>query len=746
MSNIPLFPSAAMPRAALCAAVALALHAVPALPARAELAATADATTLDRIQVLGSAARAREVSGAAQYIGDESLEDFEYTDIQRVLRQAPGVYVVEEDGYGLRPNIGIRGSGIDRSGRITLMEDGVLIAPATYAAPSAYYFPTTARMHAVEILKGAAAVRHGPRTTGGAINLISTPIPEATLGGHASLLLGQDNTALGHAWLGGQQDNGFGFLIETVQQRSDGFKQLDGGGDTGYDLQDALVKLAYTHDTGAGPTQRVELRLSRNDQDSDETYLGLSDADFAATPDRRYAASQLDHLDVEHSDAQLRHTIAFNDHVDLSTVVYRHDTARAWYKLHNVTGASLGDVLADPATFATEYGWLIGNDSPDNALRIRNNNREYYAKGAQTALGWHIDGDRVSHQLLASVRYHQDEEDRFQQDDRYRMQDGRLVLTSPGLPGSQDNRVGSAQAWSYYLADEISVGRLTLAPGLRYEDIKLERVDYQRTPDGRQQAPTRVRRNQIGQWIPGFGARWELGDGWSLLGSVTRGFNPPSPGSSAEAERSRNYEFGARVDRGGLSGEAVAFYSDYTNLVGTCTASTGGGCTIGDQFDGGQARVGGLEARVSWTANRDGAVRFPLRAAYTWTDAEFRNSFSSGFEEWGDVVSGDALPYLPEQLLWLSAGAEGERWSLDLSATYVGEMRELAGQGAIPAGERVDSATIFDLAASWRITGDLELLGKVENLFDETYLAARRPSGARPGRPRTAFVGLRYQF
>ncbi|MDQ3494205.1 MAG: TonB-dependent receptor [Pseudomonadota bacterium] len=733
----------------LCIAITAALHA---LPARAEITAAPDPTTLDRIQVIGSAARAREITGAAQYIGEESLKDFEYADIQRVLRQAPGVYVVEEDGYGLRPNIGIRGSGIDRNSRITVMEDGVLIAPATYAAPAAYYFPTTARMHAVEILKGAAAVRNGPRTTGGAINLISTPIPDTTLGGEASLLFGRDNTTLGHAWLGGQQDKGFGFLVETVQQRSDGFKQLDGGGDTGYDLQDAIVKLAYTHDTGQGPKQRVELRLGRNDQDSDETYLGLSDADFAATPYRRYAASQLDQLDVEHTDAQLRHTIAFNDRIDLSTVFYRHDTTRAWYKLHDVRNAintatlGLETVLADPATYATEYGWLTGTSSFDNALRIRNNNRAYYAQGAQTALGWRIDGDRVSHQILASVRYHEDEEDRFQQDDRYRMQGGRLILTSPGLPGSQDNRVGSAKAWSYYLADEISVGRLTLAPGVRYEDIELLRVDFARTPDGRAQAPTRVLRGEVDQWIPGLGASWALGEGWSLFGSVSRGFNPPAPGSDAAAERSRNHELGVRVDRGSLSGEAVAFYNAYANLVGTCTESTGGGCNIGEQFDGGQARVGGVEARVSWVARRDRDLRFPLRAAYTWTRTEFRNSFSSGFEEWGEVVSGDALPYLPQQLLWVSAGAEGERWSADVSAAYVGEMREVAGQGRIPRNERIDSALVLDLAARWRIAGNLELLGKVENLLDETYLAARRPSGARPGRPRTALVGLQYEF
>ncbi len=744
MRPLPLLPKRprAMTASLLCAAIGLAL----ATPAMAEAGGELQAVALDRIQVIGSAEGAREISGAAQYIGEEELQDFEYTDIQRILRQAPGVYVVEEEGFGLRPNIGIRGSGIDRNSRITVMEDGVLIAPAANAAPAAYYFPTAARMSAIEIVKGAASIQNGPRTTGGAINLISTPIPETDLAGKASLLFGTDNTALGHAWIGGTSESGVGFLVETAQQRSDGFKQLDGGGDTGYDLQDYRAKLSYTHDTGEWPKQRFELRFGRSDQHSDETYLGLTDADFAATPTRRYAASALDNIDVEHTDAQLRHSIAFNDNIDISTVVYEHETTRAWYKLHDLTGASLGAVLDNPQAFAVQYGWLTGSTSPDNALRIRNNNRAYEARGVQSVLGWRIDGARVDQQLQLGVRYHEDQEDRFQQDDRYRMQAGRLVLTSPGLPGSQDNRVSSAEAWSYYLTNQIDIGRLSLTPGLRYENIDLLRVDYARRPDGRDAAPTRVIRSSVDQWIPGLGAGWDLGGGWSLFGSVTRGFNPPGPGSNAEPELSTNYEFGTRHDAGLLSSEVVAFYNDYSNLVGTCTESSGGGCNVGAQFEAGATRVSGIEARIAWTANAQGNVRFPIRAAYTFTQAEFRNSFRSEFEEWGDVRRGDELPYLPEQLVSASVGAEGERWSAHLGMTNVGEMREVAGQGAIDEGERVPSVTLFDLAGSWRVAGDLELMARVENLFDETYLAARRPSGARPGRPRAAFVGVRYRF
>lgn len=732
----------AVPVSTLCAAIGLAL----ATPAMADAGAGLEAVVLDRIQVIGSAEAARQVSGAAQYIGEEALEDFEHTDIQRILRQAPGIYVVEEEGFGLRPNIGIRGSGTDRNSRITVMEDGVLIAPAAYAAPAAYYFPTAARMSAVEIVKGAASIQTGPRTTGGAINLMSTPIPETGLGGKASLLFGTDNTALGHAWVGGTSQNGFGFLVETAQQRSDGFKQLDGGGNTGYDLQDYRAKMSYTLDSGDWPRQRFELRFGRTDQDSDETYLGLSDGDFAATPTRRYAASALDNIQVTHTDAQVRHAIAFNDGIDISTVLYEHETTRAWYKLQDVTGGSLNAVLEDPQAFAQQYGWLTGATSPNNALRIRNNNRLYDSRGAQSVLGWRIDGDAMTQQLQFGVRYHEDSEDRFQQDDRYRMQDGRLVLTSPGLPGSQDNRVGSAEAWSYYLTNEIGIGRLRLTPGLRYENIDLLREDYARTPDGRAAGPTQLVRSNVDQWIPGLGAGWDLGSGWSLFGSVTRGFNPPGPGSDAASELSTNYEFGTRHDAGLLSSEVVAFYNDYSNLVGTCTESSGGGCSVGQQFEAGEARVSGIEARTGWTANADGDVRFPIRAAYTWTEAEFRNDFASSFEEWGDVRSGDELPFLPRQLLSASVGAEGERWSAHLGATHVGEMREVAGQGGIAAGERVGSVTLFDLAASWRVAGDLELIARVENLLDEDYLAARRPNGARPGRPRAAFAGLRFRF
>ena len=146
---------------------------------------------MEEITIVGEMVQEKQATGSAQYISKDQLEKFAYTDIQRILRQVPGVSVQIEDGYGLRPNISIRGVTTERSSRITLLEDNTLIAPAPYSAPSAYYFPTAGRMHAIEILKGPAAITQGPYTIGGAMNMVSTPIPR-TLPGALVLDTGRD--------------------------------------------------------------------------------------------------------------------------------------------------------------------------------------------------------------------------------------------------------------------------------------------------------------------------------------------------------------------------------------------------------------------------------------------------------------------------------------------------------------------------------------------------------------------------
>ncbi len=714
-----------------------------------EIQPSADYAKLENFSVLGDAETARSVAGSAHFIEAAELETFAHSDVLRVLREVPGVYLQEEEGYGLRPNIGIRGSGLDRSSRITLLEDGVLISPAPYSAPAAYYFPGVQRMHAIEVVKGPAAIALGPRTTGGAINLLSTPVPDYFTG-TLELRGGQEGLLQGLARVGSAGER-FGWLLEANQQHTDGFKELDNGGDTGYHLQDYVGKVQLRSAPGSRWEQTLELKLGYWEQDGDESYVGLTDADFAFTPYRRYAGSQLDRFFGHHSQYQLNWTLAPADaNWDLAVSAYRNDFHRNWYKLGKVGGISISSILSDPAGNAQELAWLRGDaDSPDDALNLRNNNREYYSQGIQAILNSELRTDTATHHFEFGVRVHEDEEDRLQDEDLYSITAGTMTLTTDGAAGSQANRLSEAHAVALHLSDRIEFGRFSVTPGLRYENITLTRNDFDTADPQRVAGPTRVRENNFDVWVPGVGVTWQASDGILLIGGVNRGFNPPAPGSSAEAEESVNFEAGVRYYRAGVSVEAIGFVSDYRNLVGTCTASTGGNCAIGDQFDGGESTVRGIEVggryRIAGLGNSGLGV--PLSLNYTWTPtADFDNSFSSSFEPWGDVQAGDRMPYVPTHQLQFGAGIEGASWSTQLLANYQDATRTVAGSGPIPDTESTDQRFIIDLAARWQLTDQLQLIGRVENLLDETYNVARRPAGVRPGMPRTAALGFRYDL
>ena len=92
--------------------------------------AASENVEIEVIEIIGSQEEALEIAGSASVITTEDLKIYEYTDIHKILSTVPGINFRPEEGYGLRPNISIRGTYADRSGKVTLMEDGGLIAPA----------------------------------------------------------------------------------------------------------------------------------------------------------------------------------------------------------------------------------------------------------------------------------------------------------------------------------------------------------------------------------------------------------------------------------------------------------------------------------------------------------------------------------------------------------------------------------------------------------------------------------------
>ena len=265
---------------------------------------------MEVIEIIGSKEDATKIAGSASVITEEELETYEYTDIHKILSNVPGVNFRPEEGYGLRPNISIRGTYADRSGKITLMEDGVLIAPGPYSASSAYYFPTAGRIAGVEVLKGPAAISQGPYTICGAINLLSTPIAEET-GGLINQEFGEDGFSRTHLHYSMVGKNA-AMLIESHTWETDGFDSIKGSdADTGFDKDDLVIKLRLNTDADAAIYQELNIKYQDSDEDSDQTYVGLADADFRKNAHQRYGLSAYDNMDNSHETTSFNYIADF---------------------------------------------------------------------------------------------------------------------------------------------------------------------------------------------------------------------------------------------------------------------------------------------------------------------------------------------------------------------------------------------------------------------------------------------------
>lgn len=717
---------------------------------------------LEEVTIVGTREQAEGTPGAAHVLDSETLARFAYTDVQRIARQVPGVSIQVEDGFGLRPNLSIRGVATERSGRITLLEDGVLIAPAPYSAPSAYYFPTAGRMAAFEVLKGPAAISQGPYTIGGAFNMISTPIP-VEFRGSLFAETGQHGTSRLHATYGGSGERGFGYVLETHQWSSQGYQAVDrSDADTGLDVRDYTVKLALAPETSP---HRVELKVQLADQTSNQSYLGLTDADFRNDSKRRYGLSALDRIQTDHEQLIVRHEYAPGDAWKLTTAVYENRHARNWFKTEGIDfdGSPNAEALSrtswSSVVQAVNRGSSLGGlsaselaaildgtaDTVPGSIQLRANDRRYESRGVQIGVSWGGAPGNAMHAWRIGIRYHEDEEDRLQRNSGYRQQNGTLRLDDRGRLGNAGNRIQQAEAVSVFVQDRVDIGAWTVTPGLRYEAIDQRRTRYEIRP-GRTEDPasrardnlrsTRANRTRI--LLPGIGAVYKVDDRISLLAGVHKGFTAPSNAPDVNPEEALNYEVGLRLNGASLRAEAVAFLSDYDNLLGECTSSSGVDCEAGDAFNGDAVTVRGLELATAADLSRSAGIEIPLEVVYTYIDGSFDTDIADT-DFFGDVSAGDPVPYIPNHQIHAMIGVRKERFGVSLSASHIGAVCVRASCAAF---EKTDDSLTLDFAASYRLTDAVGLFARVENLADAGDLVGRHPYGARPNKGRAMAVGI----
>lgn len=713
----------------------------------------AELQLLEPLVLIGSEENVYQLPGSGYFIDEKELRKFNQLSINRVLQKVPGVYVREETGFGNFPNISIRGGDGTRSENVTIMEDGIPTAPAPYSAPAAYYSPNASRMSGIEVLKGSSQIQYGPHTTGGVINYLSTPIPESrqfrastSFGSYASTI---NQISYGDVISG---DIGrFGFLAEFAHKASDGFRTIDsapgyGGSDnTGFTLHEPMIKVFFEPATSLD--QRIEFKYGFTDFEADESYIGLTEADIAASPYRRYAGTFLDNFQSQQHRSYVKWIVNTDQGINIETTAYMNDFSRNWYKINTVNGNAIHRVLADPATFSNDLA-VLRMQAPGQ-MNIRANNRDYKSVGYQTNIRYELQTGELDHEFLLGGRFHKDEARRFQRDDTINVTaNGAAPTVTPGIPGSGGNRLEEASAFSTWFKDTISFRKLQVSPGVRYEYVEYDYTDYLSDPTN---TVSRQGSASTDIFAPGVGLNYELTDNLALFGGVFKGISAPDPRShirnGVNWEESIGYETGLRYRSGAFYGELAGFFTDYDNITAS-DAGLGGS----NSSNAGEAEVKGIEmlARYSFFADED--IRVPVFFSGTYTEATLDNALSAGGGDdiYAGGVPGADIPYVPNFQATAGLGIESDDWDASLAATWTSDSHGTARNLNQPADSSrqgtIEGGWIVDFTYGYNLSRNLRLLGGIQNIFDNQMITSRIPDGPRTAAPRMFFVGLDFTY
>ena len=624
------------------------------------------------------------------------------------------------------------------------MEDGVLVAPSPYTSSSAYYFPTTGRIYSVEVLKGPAAVSQGPQTIGGAINLISTPIPSSTSGKFIQEL-GENGMMRTHAYYGGTSGN-FGALVEVHEHESDGFDSIANvGGDTGFDKSDFVFKARY--ESGA---HSLTLKMVDLDETSNQSYVGLSQASFNANPRVRYGATAYDKMMNDGEQTSLTYVGDF-ENFNVQFTSWQNDYHRDWFKVSDFNNdkehGEQDDIneLISAANNGSANAQAILDGQLPVEIEYKHNNRYYTNEGYQFTINTSLG----IHDLTLGYRDMEDSESRVQAHE-YADQaaDGSLsaLYGYIGLNNS-NNRLRESSATSYYLQDTMDFGKLDVTLGYRSEDYDQR---HRRWSDRAGPNLTLVRTGEADNrdtfatndhTTSSIGATYDLSDNITLVAGFHEGMTPMF---GADPEEADNTELGVRYSEGTTDIELFYFSSEYSNLAAECTNVTGASCNPDESavFSGGAADVEGIEFSGSWILDGDG-VSYPIALTYTSTDATFKNSSESDY--FGVVAAGDDLPYVPSSSMSLVAGFVTDNGlSGNMRLIDVGSSCSIAACGTY---NKINAHTIIDLNIRKALNESMDIYAIIENVSDDADIISRAPSdGARSQKPRTIKVGFSYKF
>lgn len=655
---------------ALAPASLAALFSMPAMAQDQD----SDAVTLPALSVtadwLGAPTEASEKSytGARTVVDEEELHNRGALNLEDALRATPGVQVLDETGTGILPNIGIRGLNPLRSERLQILLDGYPIAIGPYSNVGVSLFPVTLpSLQAVDVVRGGAAVHYGPNNVGGVVNFVTHPIPaeiSQTLRERVTIAEDTGNVFTDTYYrAGGRVSDKLDLQFQANLQRGDGFRDHS---DT--DVDNFIVDARYyLNDENELATQFQYYNV--------EAELPGALTPEAYEKDRTQSQRPHDAYDADMARATFTWTYTPTQDVEFQWRNFIHDADRTFFFGQNLSG---NGHWADPGLDSTHVA-----DSP----------RLFRVLGTEPRVA--ISTGR--HKITLGARY-------VTEDVEFDV--NRLELASGTRSTARDWHLDT-RALALYASDSMTFldDRLTVTPGLRYEDVDM---DFRDNLNGNREE------NNTDELLPGMTLGYQATDALFLFANGQRSLVPVQIAQTTREgevanETAWNYEFGGRVQvTPALLSSVTLFRIDYEDQIQFNQTES--------RFDNlGKTRHQGIELDNRWRV----ADNLEFGLGYTFLDTEQRS---------GDNKGND-LPNAPRHKVSTEAVYSYQAWDASVNWLYVStsysdaanteEETSNGSAGELPDYHLVTARIGRDIA----IGGgrDLNLGLAMNNLLDEDY-------------------------
>lgn len=625
-------------------------------------------------EIIGTSPAAMDhIPGSGKVVTSESIQKNHRLTINEALREVPGVHVRDEEGLGIRPNIGIRGLDPVRSRKVHIMEDGVPIMLMPYGDPSSYYFPPLFRFDRIEVLKGSGQLLYGPQTIGGVMNII-TRMPSATPEGNFQVWGGNLNYLNTHFDYGGTWGK-TGYRVDYTHYQTDTPRFTN--------IRAKVDDLTFKAVHELSERTQILAKFNYYRENSGIGYQGLTQADWALRGSERQTPFTNDRFEV----MRLGYHVAVNHMftADLTSTVnlFGHYIQRDWSRRSqqgvDANGAPVG-------------GIQTGNNLPAGAFSVVpanqrfTNEREYWVWGVEPRFHYLHSLLGIKGEADFGARYMYEQSDRKQL--RNLVSGVGAMSSCVGVIGNGndsclgENNKRTTNAYAFFAQERLFFGPFTVTPGFRVEHISYDQDNRLASVNNGNGSYGKTNFTEV---LPGVGVTYSPFKNNTFFFGAHRGMAPPQVSDAITGtgqvvdlgpELNWTYELGVRGNLAPWLGYSVTGYQiDFSNQIISQSVAGGVGATL---TSAGETQHRGAEVAAQLdildaVTGRDDDQDVTLDFNYTWVaQANFQGARNSSITG-GALLPGESaifntngnrLPYSPEHLISAGIGYANRAFNL----------------------------------------------------------------------------------